>query len=56
MPPVRIVQVGDREVQDDSAQMNWIQTLVDRINVRLGDTSKASATEEDDDLPEDFNN
>lgn len=56
MPPVRIVQVGDREVQDDSAQMNWIQTLVDRINTRLGDASKASGAEEDDDLPEDFNN
>ena len=48
MQPVRIAQVGDREVQDD-------QTLVDRINARLGDASKASGTEEDDDLPEDFN-
>lgn len=52
MPAVRYVTVGDKEVADDSAQMNWIQTLVDRINARIA--NEADPPQDDDDLPEDI--
>ena len=56
MPPVRYVTVGENEVADNTAQMNWIQTLVDRINAKLTEpVSVAEATDEDD-LPEVFYN
>ncbi len=57
MPPVRYVTVGDNEVADNSAQMNWIQTLVDRINAHLsGKTTSGQDAQEEDDLPEEFDN
>ena len=56
MPAVRYVTVGQNEVADNTAQMNWIQTLVDRINAKLTEpVSVAEATDEDD-LPEEFYN
>lgn len=55
MPPVRYVTVGDNEVADNSAQMNWIQILVDRINARASEkTTSGQAVQEEDDLPEEF--
>lgn len=55
MPPVRYVTVGDNEVADNSAQMNWIQTLVDRINARASEkTTSGQEVQEEDDLPEEF--
>lgn len=50
MPPIRYVKVGENEVADDTAQMNWIQTLVDRINARIA--SGETMPQDDDDLPE----
>lgn len=53
MPPVRYVTVGDNEVADNSAQMNWIQTLVDRINARVSESpAQVQEDQEEDDLPE----
>lgn len=56
MPAVRVVMVGDNEVPDTTSQMNWIQTLVDRINARVSDpTANADNTlTEEDDLPDEF--
>ncbi len=56
MPPVCYVTVGENEVADTSAQMNWIQTLVDRINARAAQQSGTTSAEEEDDLPEEFYN
>lgn len=56
MPALSYVKVGENEVADDSAQMNWIQTLVDRINARIASPEEViDLTEDlpfDDDLPE----
>lgn len=41
MPKMRYVQVGDQQVADNTAQMNWIQTLVDRINAKLEERNAA---------------
>ena len=54
MPPVRYVTVGENEVADTSAQINWIQTLVDRINARATQQDGSAPAEEEDDLPEEF--
>ena len=49
MPAISYVKVGDCQVADDSAQMNWIQTLVDRINARI--SNEGTVFQDDDDLP-----
>ncbi len=54
MPELARVMVGDNEVIDDTAQMNWIQTLVDRVNAKLNSAEEAPAPAEEDDLPEEF--
>lgn len=56
MPAVRVVMVGDNEVPDTTSQMNWIQTLVDRINARASDPTATAdnALTEEDDLPDEF--
>ena len=55
MPERALVRVGDNEMVDDTAQMNWIQTLVDRVNAKLSSAEEAPApAEEEDDLPEEF--
>lgn len=57
MPELARVMVGDNEVIDDTAQMNWIQTLVDRVNAKLSAAESApapSSNDDEDDLPADF--
>ena len=56
MPEAVRVKVGDQEVVDDTAQMNWIQTLVDRINARIaaGPAPVKKASAEEDDMPDDL--
>ena len=49
MPAITYVKVGENEVADDTAQMNWIQTLVDRINTMLN--AAEEMPQEEDDLP-----
>lgn len=52
MPAIQYVTVGGNEVPDDTAQMNWIQTLVDRINARLRSGGEDLAQDDFEDLPE----
>ena len=56
MPEAVRVKVGDQEVVDDTAQMNWIQTLVDRVNARIaaGPAPAKKASAEEDDMPDDL--
>lgn len=56
MPAVRYVTVGENEVADNTAQMNWIQTLVDRINAKLTEPISVTEASDEDDLPEEFYN
>ena len=56
MPAVRYVTVGENEVTDNTAQMNWIQTLVDRINAKLTEPISVTEASDEDDLPEEFYN
>ena len=56
MPAVRYVNVGENEVADNAAQMNWIQTLVDRINAKLTEPVSVTEASDEDDLPEEFYN
>lgn len=56
MPAVRYVTVGENEVADNTAQMNWIQTLVDRINAKLTEPVSVTEASDEDDLPEEFYN
>ena len=46
----------ENEVADNTAQMNWIQTLVDRINAKLTEPVSVTEASDDDDLPEEFYN
>ena len=56
MQAVRYVTVGENEVADNTAQMNWIQTLVDRINAKLTEPVSVTEASDEDDLPEEFYN
>lgn len=56
MQAVRYVTVGENEVADNAAQMNWIQTLVDRINAKLTEPVSVIEATDEDDLPEEFYN
>lgn len=55
MPAINIVKVGDEDIKDYTAQLNWLQTLVDKVNARAQSMQDASqevpAVDEDDDLP-----
>ena len=46
----------ENEVADNTAQMNWIQTLVDRINAKLTEPISVTEASDEDDLPEEFYN
>lgn len=54
MPAVKYVKVGENDIADNTAQMNWIQTLVDRINTRASQKAAEPDTaspEDEDDMP-----
>ena len=46
----------ENEVADNTAQMNWIQTLVDRITAKLTEPISVTEASDEDDLPEEFYN
>lgn len=46
----------ENEVADNTARMNWIQTLVDRINAKLTEPVSVIEATDEDDLPEEFYN
>lgn len=46
----------ENEVADNAAQMNWIKTLVDRINAKLTEPVSVTEASDEDDLPEEFYN
>ena len=56
MPAVRYVTVGQNEVADNTAPINCIQTLVDRINAKLTEPVSVTEASDEDDLSEEFYN
>lgn len=47
MPELVHVKVGDKDIIDDTAQVNWIQTLVDRINAKILSNARAKSRDDE---------